>query len=49
MDHDRTTCTICLRNNRLRFDPKGGFHFVPHDSEAAFPLFKLYPIAAERS
>jgi hypothetical protein len=45
MDHDRMTCSICLRNDRLKFDPKGGFHFMPHDSEAGFPLFKLYPVA----
>ena len=48
MDHDPKTCTICLRNDRLRFDAKGGFHFLPHDSDAAFPLFRLYPIVAER-
>jgi hypothetical protein len=48
MDHDPNTCNICLRNERLRFDAQGEFHFVPHDSEAAFPLFRLYPIVAER-
>ena len=47
MDHDPNTCRICLRNDRLRFDPESGTHFVPHDSEAAFPLFRLYPIVAE--
>jgi hypothetical protein len=48
MDHDPKTCNICLRNDRLRFDSKGGFHFMPHHSDAAFPLFRLYPIVAER-
>lgn len=48
MDHDPTTCAICLRSDRLKFDATTGFHFMPHDSEAAFPLFRLYPIVAER-
>ena len=48
MDHDPKTCTICGRSDRLRFDATTGFHFMPHDSEAAFPLFRLYPIVAER-
>jgi hypothetical protein len=47
MDHDPKTCRICLRNDRLKFDAKSGSHFVPHDSAAAFPLFRLYPIVAE--
>jgi hypothetical protein len=48
MNHEPETCTICLRNDRLRYDSEGEFHFVPHDSDPAFPLFKLYPIVAER-
>jgi hypothetical protein len=48
MAHDPVTCSICSRNDRLQFDAKTGSHFVPHDSEAAFPLFRLYPIVAER-
>jgi hypothetical protein len=48
MDHDPETCSICLRNDRCEYDAEGEFHFVPHDSDAAFPLFKLYPIIAER-
>jgi hypothetical protein len=47
MDHDPKTCRICLRNDRLRFDAKTGFHFVPHDSEAAYPLFRLDPIVSK--
>jgi hypothetical protein len=47
MDHDPESCTICLRSDRFKFDPTSGFHFVPHDSEAAFPLFRLYPIVAD--
>jgi hypothetical protein len=46
-EHDSKTCTICLRNDRIRFDQTSGFHFVPHDSEAAFPLFRLYPVIPE--
>jgi hypothetical protein len=45
--HDPKTCKICLRTDRIRFDAKSGFHFVPHDSEAAFPLFRLYPVTPE--
>ena len=45
--HDRTACRICLRNDRLRFDEASRTHFIPHDSDAAFPLFRLYPIVAE--
>lgn len=47
MDHDPKTCSICLRNDRMKYDSRGGFHFMPHDSDAAFPLFRLYPITAE--
>jgi hypothetical protein len=47
MDHDPKTCTICLRTDRMRFDSVSNFHFVPHDSEAAFPLFRLYPVVPE--
>jgi hypothetical protein len=45
--HDPENCTICTRSDRMEFDAIRGFHFVPHDSEAAFPLFKLYPIIPE--
>jgi hypothetical protein len=47
MDHDAKTCMICVRNGRVRFDAGTGHHFVPHYCEAAFPLFKLYPIVPE--
>ena len=47
MDHDPKTCTICVRNDRVKFDAETGHHFVPHHSEAAFPLFRLYPIVPE--
>jgi hypothetical protein len=42
MKHDPITCTICLRTDRVLFDSESEFHFVPHDSKAAFPLFRLY-------
>lgn len=48
MAHDSESCHICLRNHKLRFDATSGYHFVPHDSEAAFPLFRLYPIVADQ-
>jgi len=47
MDHDPETCRTCQRNDRIRFDAATGAHFVPHDSKAAFPLFRLYPIVAQ--
>jgi hypothetical protein len=47
MDHDPKNCTICVRNDRVKFDAETGHHFVPHHSEAAFPLFRLYPIVPE--
>jgi hypothetical protein len=47
MGHDPETCTICTRSDRMEFDPVRGYHFIPHDSVAAFPLFKLYPIIPE--
>src|SRR5271168_3558965 len=47
MDHDPKTCTICLRTERMKFDTVSNFHFVPHDSKAAFPLFRLYPAVPE--
>lgn len=47
MDHDPEICTICRRTQRVRFDESGGFHFVPHDSESAFPLFRLYPVVPQ--
>jgi hypothetical protein len=47
MDHDPETCMICVRNDRVRFDAGTGRHFAPHYCEAAFPLFKLYPIVPE--
>jgi hypothetical protein len=47
MDHDPKNCTICVRNDRVKFDAGTGHHFVPHHSEAAFPLFRLYPIVPE--
>jgi hypothetical protein len=47
MDHEPETCSICLRTDRVRFDSERRFHFVPHDSKAAFPLFRLYPIIPE--
>jgi hypothetical protein len=47
MDHDSTTCSICRRTERMQFDPEHRFHFVPHDSKAAFPLFRLYPEVRE--
>jgi hypothetical protein len=47
MDHDPKICTICARNDRVRFDAETGHHFVPHYCEAAFPLFKLYPVVPE--
>ena len=47
MDHEPETCSICLRTDRVSFDPESRFHFVPHDSTAAFPLFRLYPIVPE--
>jgi hypothetical protein len=43
MDHNPKTCTICRRTDRIQFDAESRFHFVPHDSKAAFPLFRLYP------
>jgi hypothetical protein len=46
-DHSCDTCSICLRNDRIKFDAESGFHFVPHDSKAAFPLFRLYPVVLE--
>jgi hypothetical protein len=48
MDHDPENCDICARYDRLMFDNVGGFHYVPHDSEAAFPLFRLYPLVPEK-
>jgi hypothetical protein len=48
MEHDPKDCSICLHNDRLRFDAGGGFHFMPHDSSAGFPLFRLYPVTPER-
>lgn len=47
MDHDPKTCSICLRTERMKYDSLGGFHFLPHDSDAAFPLFRLYPITSD--
>jgi hypothetical protein len=47
MDHDPKTCSICLRTDRMEYDSLGGFHFLPHDSDAAFPLFRLYPITSD--
>ncbi len=47
MDHDPKTCTICHRTDRMQFDPESRFHFVPHDSKAAFPLIRLYPAVRE--
>ncbi len=47
VNHDPESCTICVRNDRMEFDTARGFHFIPHDSEAAFPLFRLYPIVSE--
>jgi hypothetical protein len=49
MDHDLDSCRICQANHRLKFDAETGAHFVPHDSAAAFPLFRLYPVVSERS
>ncbi len=48
MDHDPETCSICMRNDRVSFDSDSGYHFIPHDSEFAYPLFRFYPIVAER-
>ena len=47
MDHDAKTCMICVRNDNVRFDSETGHHFLPHYCEAAFPLFKLYPLVPE--
>jgi hypothetical protein len=47
MDHDPKTCMICVGDDRARFDAKTGHHFVTRYCEAAFPLFKLYPIVPE--
>jgi hypothetical protein len=47
MDHDPETCTICIGNDRMVYEAASGSHFIPHDSEAAFPLFRLYPIISE--
>lgn len=49
MDHDPETCTICVRTDRIEFDAAHGVHYVPHDSEPAFPLFRLYPIVPEHA
>ena len=47
MDHNPKACTICRRYHRVRFDATSGVHFVPHDSKAAFPLFRLYAVVPE--
>ena len=47
MEHDPSTCKTCLRNERARFDSATGHHFVPHYGDAAYPLFKLYPVVPE--
>jgi hypothetical protein len=47
MGHDPKSCTICRRTDRMQFDSENSFHFVPHDSKAAFPLFRLYPAVRE--
>ncbi len=47
MDHHPESCMICSRGDRVRFDAETGRHFVPHYCEAAFPLFKLYPVVPE--
>jgi len=47
MEHDPEDCEICLRSEPVRFDSETGHHFLPHYCEAAFPLFKLYPVVPE--
>jgi hypothetical protein len=47
MDHDPKTCRTCLRNDCVRFDAVSGCHFVARYCEAAYPLFKLYPLVQE--
>lgn len=47
MNHNPESCTICSHTDRVKFDPQSNVHFVPHDSKAAFPLFRLYPVVPE--
>jgi hypothetical protein len=47
MDHDSTSCIICVGDNDLTYDPHSRFHFRSTDLENDWPVFRLYPLVSE--